>query len=139
VNDSRKFDPKKLAKLNDPKRLEYLNPDVIWEEVSLATAGTLIDIGAGTGFFAMAFSKKIKNVKIYACDVSEEMIAWMNENIPADSKDTVIPIKMEEISVPLPDGIADLVYMINLHHELEQPLKTLKEARRRDRFNSGGS
>ena len=29
VIDSRKFDPKKLAKLNDPKRLEYLNPEVI--------------------------------------------------------------------------------------------------------------
>jgi len=28
VSESKKFDPKKLAKLNDPKRLEYLNPDL---------------------------------------------------------------------------------------------------------------
>ena len=26
----KKFDPKKLAKLNDPQRLEYLNPEIIW-------------------------------------------------------------------------------------------------------------
>jgi hypothetical protein len=30
MSESRKFDPAKLAKLNDPKRLESLNPEVIW-------------------------------------------------------------------------------------------------------------
>ncbi len=128
--DSRKFDPKKLEKLNDPKRLEYLNFDVIWGKTQLADADVLIDIGAGTGFFAMLFGKKIKRGKVYACDISEEMIAWMNDNIPSEMKNIVVPIKMEENSVPLADGIADLVYMINLHHELEQPLILLKEARR---------
>ena len=130
VVDSRKFDPKKLAKLNDPKRLEYLNPDVIWGKTRLAAADVLIDIGAGTGFFAVLFGKKIKSGKVYACDISEEMIAWMNDNIPAEMKSIVTPVKMEENSVPLADGIADLVYMINIHHELEQPLRLLKEARR---------
>ncbi len=128
--DPRKFDPKKLAKLNDPKRLEYLDPDAIWEKTRLADAGVLIDIGAGTALFAVLFAKKIKSGKVYACDISEEMIAWMNDNIPAEMKSIVIPVKMEENSVPLADGIADLVYMINLHHELEQPLKLLKEVRR---------
>ena len=37
---------------------------------------------------------------------------------------------MEESSVPLPDNMADLVYMINLHHELEEPLRILEESRR---------
>ncbi len=128
--DSRKFDPKKLGKLNDPKRLEYLNSDVIWGKTRLADADVLIDIGAGTGFFAMLFGKKIKRGKVYACDISEEMIAWMNDYIPSEMKNIVVPIKMDENSVPLADSIADLVYMINLHHELEQPLIFLKEARR---------
>jgi ubiquinone/menaquinone biosynthesis C-methylase UbiE len=130
VNDAKKFDPKKLAKLNDPKRLEYLNPDIIWERAGLASANVLIDIGAGTGFFAVLFSKKIKRGRVYACDISEEMIAWMNDNVPAESKGSVFPVKMEESSVPLADDIADLVYMINVHHELEQPLRVLEESRR---------
>jgi len=130
VLDSRKFDPKKLGKLNDPNRLEYLNSDVIWGKTRLADADVLIDIGAGTGFFALLFGRKIKSGKVYACDISEEMIAWMNDNIPAEMKSIVVPLKMGENSVPLADGIAALVYMINLHHELEQPLILLKEARR---------
>jgi len=130
VTDTKKFDPKKLAQLNDPGRLQYLNPEIIWEKANIEKHSVLVDIGAGTGFFALLFSRKMINGKVYACDISEEMIAWMNDNIPAEMKSIVVPVKMEENSVPLSDGIADLVYMINLHHELEQPLRLLKEARR---------
>jgi ubiquinone/menaquinone biosynthesis C-methylase UbiE len=130
VKDSKKFDPAKLDRLNDPKRLEYLNSDVIWEKAVLINPKVLIDIGAGTGFFALLFSKKIKKGKVYACDISEKMLIWMNDNLPIESKGIVIPVKMGENSVPLPDGTADLVYMINLHHELEEPLKMLEESRR---------
>lgn len=130
VSESKKFDPKKLAKLNDPRRLEYLNPDLIWEKAGLTNPSVLIDIGAGTGFFALLFSNKVKTAKVYACDVSDEMLSWMKENLPAGPKGRIIPLKMEEASVPLPDDMADLVYMIDLHHELEQPQKILGEALR---------
>jgi SAM-dependent methyltransferase len=43
-------------------------------------------------------------------------------------KGVVIPLEMEESSVPLSDCIADLVYMVNLHHELEEPEKVVREA-----------
>ena len=130
MSESRKFDPKKLAKLNDPKRLKYLNPDLIWEKAGIKNPSVLIDIGAGTGFFSLLFSMKMKKGKVYACDISDEMLSWMGENLSPKSKGRVIPVKMEESSVPLPDEMADLVYMINLHHELEQPQRILGEARR---------
>ena len=126
----KKFDPKKLAKLNDSRRLEYLNPEILWEKVAIENPALLIDIGAGTGFFALLFCKKMKKGKVYACDISDELLAWMNDNFPAESKGIVIPLKMAESSVPLPDNTADLVYMINLHHELEEPLRILEESRR---------
>jgi len=132
----KKFDPKKHAILNDPRRLEYLNPEIMWEKVAIENPAVLIDIGAGTGFFALLFSRKMKKGKVYACDISDELLAWMNDNLPAESKGIVIPVKMEESSVPLPDGTADLVYMINLHHELEEPLRILEESRRL--LNEGG-
>jgi ubiquinone/menaquinone biosynthesis C-methylase UbiE len=136
MSESRKFDPAKLAKLNDPKRLEILNPELIWTKADLKDPDILVDIGAGTGFFALPFSRKVRKGKVYACDISEEMISWMKNNLPPESQGVVIPLKMEESSVPLPDGIADLVYMINLHHELEDPVAAIKEALRL--LKSGG-
>jgi ubiquinone/menaquinone biosynthesis C-methylase UbiE len=128
--ESKKFDPKKLEKLNDPGRLTYLNPDLIWPALELSSPEILVDIGAGTGFFAALFIKKLGKGKVYACDISDTMISWMKENLPDEVRDTVIPLKMEESSIPLPDHIADLVYMINLHHEFDEPVKIVKEAYR---------
>ena len=128
MSESRKFDPSKLAKLNDPKRLKILNPEVIWTKADLRDAEVVVDIGAGTGFFALPFSKNLKAGKIYACDTSDVMIEWMKNNLPVELQGIIIPLKMEESSVPLADGIANLVYMIYLHHELEDPVMILKES-----------
>jgi len=130
VSESKKFDPKKLAKLNDPRRLEHLNHDLIWEKAGLKNPSVVVDIGAGTGFFALLFSAKMKKGTVYACDISDEMLSWLEEHLPPESKGRVIPVKMEESSVPLPADMADLVYMINLHHELEEPLRIIREALR---------
>ena len=130
MSESRKFDPAKLAKLNDPKRLEILSPEVIWAKADLKNPEILVDIGAGTGFFALHFSKRLQAGKVYACDISEDMITWMENNLPMESRDVVMPVKMEKSLVPLPDGIADLVYMINLHHELEEPVMVIRETLR---------
>lgn len=126
--ESKKFPIEKLAKLNDPKRLIDTNPDLLWGKLKLKSPKTLIDIGAGTGVFAVEFSKKMNNGMVYACDISDAMLVWMKDNLPHKLNGIVIPTKMEESFVPLPDGIADMVYMINLHHELEEPVKIVSEA-----------
>lgn len=127
MDKSIKFDPKKLDKLNNPLRLKTLNPDKILEALELQNPEILIDIGAGTGLFAAAFSEKLQNAEIYACDNSEVMVHWMQENIIDKN---IIPFQTSENFINLSDGIADLVYMINVHHELLDPEKILTESLR---------
>lgn len=128
MKEDRKFDPKSIDKLNNPARFERENPDVIWRELSLKEPKVLVDIGAGTGFFAIPFSRKGPDITVHACDLQEEMLAWLRAHLPADLRKRVQLVKMEETSVPLADGIADLVYMINLHHELEDPAAIMAES-----------
>lgn len=133
MDNSQKFDPKKLNKLNNPERLEWINPDMIWETLELRNPRTLIDIGAGTGLFAREFATKINDGKIYACDSSKIMVDWMQENLPEKN---IIPFLTKENSIGLDNEIANLVYMITVHHELCEPEKLLKEAYRL--LNSSG-
>ena len=133
---SKKFNTKHIEKLNDPNRVKIQDPDLIWEKMALKSPLVLIEIGAGTGFFALPFSEKMKTGKVYACDISDDMLAWMKSNIPEKYAGAVIPTEMEESAVPLPDGCADLVYMINLHHELEDPKRLMAETHRL--LKSGG-
>jgi ubiquinone/menaquinone biosynthesis C-methylase UbiE len=134
--NEKKFDPKKLAKLNNPQRLIDIPPDYIWDKLNLKSPDIIADIGAGTGLFSIAFLNKSGPSKIYACDLSEVMIEWMKENVIPDYPN-IIPVKTEEKHIPLTDEIADLVFMITLHHELEEPAMILKESFRI--LNPGGT
>ncbi len=49
----KRFNPKKLHKLNNPKRLLDLPPEYIWSKLNMNAANVIIDIGAGTGFFSI--------------------------------------------------------------------------------------
>jgi ubiquinone/menaquinone biosynthesis C-methylase UbiE len=127
--NEKKFDPKKLKKLNDSKRLVDIPPDYIWERLHMENTGVFVEIGAGTAFFSVAFLQKFEPSTLYACDLSELMIDWVKKNV-SSKYPNIIPVKTEEHTVPLDDGIADLVFMINLHHELEEPYLSVVEAYR---------
>ncbi len=131
--DERKFDTKKLDKLNSPERLKMINPDLVLKTIGLANPKVLVDIGAGTGIFAREFAKKIPDATVYACDSSEIMIDWMKENLEDKN---IIPLLSGESSIDLEYGIADLVYMITVHHELLEPETLLLQAYKL--LNSGG-
>jgi predicted RNA methylase len=109
--NEKKFDPKKLQKLNNPQRLLDIPPEYVWDKVDLEKPDILVEIGAGTAFFSIAFLQQFKPSTIYACDLSEVMINWVKENV-SPKYPSIIPVKSEEHSVPLDDRIADLVFMI---------------------------
>ena len=130
VSIEKKFDPKKFTKLKKPERLDRENPELTWEKMSLKNDSTFIDIGCGVGFAAIPFAKKMTGGLVYACDLSEEMLAVLKSDLDETSIKNVKTIKMEEVSVPLPDAIADGALMQNLHHELDNAIDNLKECSR---------
>ena len=127
--NEKKFDPKKLQKLNDPQRLMDIPPDYIQSKLDMDKSEVLVEIGAGTAFFSIAFLQQFKPSVVYACDLNETMINWIKANVTQKYRN-IIPVKNEENSVPLDDGIADLVFMITLHHELDNPSLILDESYR---------
>lgn len=126
---SKKFNPDKLDKLNNPERLIHTSPDYILEKLKLGDCRTIVDIGAGTGLFSKAFLSLTGAEKVYAADISPVMIDWMNDNLSVDNGE-IIPLLMDEAKVSLENETVDLVLMLNLYHELEQPDSILKEAAR---------
>jgi ubiquinone/menaquinone biosynthesis C-methylase UbiE len=127
--EDKKFNPKKLNQLNNPKRYKQLAPEYIIEKAGLENPNVIIDLGAGTGFYSTPFAEIYKKCEIYACDISAIMIDWVQENITSKYAN-IKALKMEENHVPLKNKIADFLFMINLHHELDDPIKTLYECNR---------
>ncbi len=57
------------------------------------------------------------------------MINWIKKNV-TPVHPNIIPIKNQENSIPLDNNIADLVFMISLHHEPDDPSQMLEESHR---------
>ena len=126
---SKQFKPEKLKKLNNPVRLKMIPPDYIWKALAPEAHADMVEIGAGTGLFSRAFQKLSGTGKTLALDISDEMVDWMVENISADYPE-IEPMKTDGKNLPLADDSADIVFMITVHHELDDKIGILKEARR---------
>lgn len=127
-----KFDPARLEKLRDPERLETQNPEAVW--AVLAEGGpvrTVVDVGAGVGFFAVPFAQRLPpGGWVYGCDILPEMLLHLREAARQHQVRNLAPVLCDEAHIPLPDGLADVVFMCNLHHEFDHPQASLAEAHR---------
>lgn len=125
-----KFDVAHLERLNDPDRFETMPPEIMWEALGNPAPRTIIDIGAGTGLFACHFADLASDAIVYAVDIEPAAVRWMLENRPPALCERLRPLLGSESAIPLATGEADLVVMINLHHELVDPVASYREALR---------
>jgi SAM-dependent methyltransferase len=125
-----KFDPAKLDKLNDPARLARMDPPRLWAAAGIPDPSVIIEIGAGTGIFAEAFANFAPKATVYAVDTEPLMIGWMEAHRAPALGGRLVPLLATDETVPLPNGMADVVFLIDLHHELAAPDATYAEVYR---------
>jgi ubiquinone/menaquinone biosynthesis C-methylase UbiE len=123
-----KFDAKKAEILDSADRQEFLNPDSILEKAGLDNDIVLADLGCGSGYFAIPASVIVK--KVYAIDVQHAMLDILREKIRAMGLSNIETIGSKETSIPLPDRSADVLFMANVFHELDDRDAILSEAKR---------
>jgi ubiquinone/menaquinone biosynthesis C-methylase UbiE len=124
------MDPARIERLRSSERLEYFDPDRFWDTLKPKPDCTLIDIGAGVGFIALPFAKRYPLAKTYGCDILDGMIGLLREDAATQGLDNVEGIVMTPNSIDLMDGVADVVVMAQLHHELDTPELLLAECKR---------
>ncbi|PKQ15396.1 MAG: hypothetical protein CVT67_09675 [Actinobacteria bacterium HGW-Actinobacteria-7] len=125
-----KFDLAKIHKLDDTGRFETMRPEVMWRALEDPSPEVIIEIGAGTGLFSAKFAEMAPGATVYSADTEQVMLDWMREHRPEVAAGRMVPVLSQETTVPLPDGTAQLVVMLNLHHELADPRAICTEAYR---------
>ncbi len=127
-----KFDPKhRMDMMLSPERRRWQDPDRILEAIGVAEGMILVDIGTGPGFFALPAARKVGAAgKVYAIDVEPAMLERVRERAEAEGITNVETMLSQEDRLPLPSGAADTALMANVLHEVEDPVKLLKEVAR---------
>ncbi|MBS4539550.1 class I SAM-dependent methyltransferase [Clostridium sp. D2Q-11] len=120
-----KFDPKHKEKLDSEKRREIFKPNEILNKLLLQKGYDVADIGCGTGFFSIPAAKIIgENNKVYASDISEEMLDVVKEKIEKENINNIELIKGTEYDSPV--GEVDYIILSNIFHEVADKDKFLK-------------
>ncbi len=113
--------------LEAPERRQSQDPDLLWTRVGLETGATVVDVGAGTGFFAVEAARRVGSEgRVYAVDLSDELVELLRERRDRESLPQLRPIQNSLTSIPLPSGVADVVLLANVLHDI--PVSTLSEA-----------
>lgn len=118
----------RIEKLENPARLAELSPKNTLKRIGLEPGMTFADIGAGTGIFAIP-AAKLTTEKVFALEISEEMIQLLNQRKKESGLDNLDIRKVEE-GLPLDDKSCDLILMVTVFHELDDKEGMLKEIRR---------
>ena len=126
------FDAKhRIDRMLSPERRRWLDPDRILEAIGIKEGMILVDIGAGPGFFALPAAKKVGSTgKVYALDVEPAMLQRVRERAEAEAITNLETLLSQDGRLPLPSRVADTVLLANVLHEVDEPLKLLKEAAR---------
>lgn len=126
-----KFDPSHMSRLDSPERRALIPPEVVLGAFELAPGEVLLDVGAGIGFLSFPAAAIVGPAgRVVALDSSEQMLAELRKRVPPAVAATVEARLSEEYAFGLEDDAGDLALFCTVLHEVEEPLRLLREAAR---------
>ncbi len=120
-------DPKAyIGALEDPKRDAYQKPQDVMTALAIKPGEVIADIGAGSGYFTFRLAHHVGDKgKVYAVDVSPDMILHINRRIRELHVGNVVSVLSDPDDPLLPDGSIDRFFFSESWHHIENQTKYL--------------
>lgn len=113
---------KYIAFLERPDRAKWQRPDAIVAALGLAGNETVVDVGAGSGYFSFRLARALPRGTVIATDIQPEMVRHMHHKAMSQGIQNVLVVLGDGADPGVPPS-ADLVFVCDvLHHVPNQPL-----------------
>lgn len=106
-----------VKRFESEDRDEWQKPDEVIRFLGDLKNKTIIDIGAGTGYFE--FKMNEPSAKIIAADVDDRFIKYINDRITKEKSSNISARKAEYEKPPVSEKEADIVFMVDVYHHIE--------------------
>lgn len=131
-----KINSKAFHKLDNERRRQKLPPELMLEKIGLKSGDTMIDLGAGIGYFSIpAAALTGDSGSVIAADISQDMLDELAKRADGHKGNLKIVMSTED-NVPVESHCADLIFMSFVFHEFENPENWIREITRL--LKSGG-
>lgn len=115
-----------------PEREHEEKPDLVVEALRIPRGSTVIDLGAGVGYFTWRLANQVgPEGRVIATDVQPEMLAMLRRNMRARGIHNFESILVTQTDARLPaDTGAELALLVDVYHELSHPELTMRQVLR---------
>ena len=111
--------------LERPDRRRWQKPDEVVSVLGLRGDETVVDLGAGSGYFTFRFAKALPRGRVVALDVQPEMARHIHHKAMSEDVSNV-EVQVADPNAPkLPPG-ADVVFICDVLHHVQQRSQWLK-------------
>lgn len=125
------FDEFRLKILNREASSPKNKPYKIIEHLKIKNGMVVGDIGSGGGYFSSEFSRKVgKEGQIYAIDVKQKNLDFIDENIDKRNIKNVKTVLANINGPDLPDESVDLFFLRNVFHHLPEQTEYIRNIKK---------
>jgi ubiquinone/menaquinone biosynthesis C-methylase UbiE len=123
--------------LDRNERVTEEEPDLALDAIKLDKGSTVADVGAGSGYMTVKMAKRVGPAgKVYANDIQPEMITLLRQRVVKEKIANVEPVLGTTDDPKLPANTIDLILMVDVYHEFQQPQAMLRHMH--DALKTGG-
>lgn len=119
-----------IAMLEDPKRDAYQKPHEVVTALDLRHGDVIADIGAGSGYFSFRFAHHVGAGRVYAVDISPEMILHMNRRIRDLAITNITTVLAQPDDPLLADASLNRVFICDVWHHIEHQKEYLAKVKK---------
>jgi arsenite methyltransferase len=107
------------------------NVDLVLRNLKIREGDVIVDLGCGGGFFSFQFLKEVGDLgKVFAVDVDERMLQYINQKAEKKGCRNLIPVFAEPDRLSLPESSCDLFFLRNVFHHLFQPGEYIRQLKK---------
>jgi len=111
------------ASFDNPARDAWQAPEAVLDLMKIAPASTVVDLGAGTGYFVPRLSRRVgAQGKVLALDVEPKMVEFLAQRVKDNQLGNVEPRLVQPNDPGLAPGSVSRILIVNTwHHIGERP------------------
>jgi SAM-dependent methyltransferase len=115
---------KYIAFLEKPERAVWQKPDDVVAALGLNGSETVVDVGAGSGYFTFRFAKALPHGKVIAADTEAEMIRHIHHKVMSEGIQNIQAVLIKPDN-PQVTKEADWVFICDVLHHVPERSKWL--------------
>jgi len=118
------------AWLERPEREHEEQPSKAIAALDIKPGQVVADVGAGSGYYTVRLAERVGPTgQVFATDIQPEMLDLLRARVTRARLDQVEFVRSTETDPRLPEGLFDLVLMVDVYHELARPQEVLRRLR----------